>query len=229
MSMHAVIFEANDVLWDDRIYYEQARSRFRTALVMEGFKAEEIDMALTRAELDLPVPSGFSLTGFSQSLTQAYRHISEANRRSLNASVLRELRDITLDLVRHPVVPREGTLDTLSELSERGFHLVLLAQGDGDPIISKINQSGLRDWFNHILLVPEIGQAVLVGLLQRYGMKPAEAHLVTWIHGMVLRPALALNIGVIVIGENRNVPDDLVSAPIIYMPKITGLLDYKDL
>jgi putative hydrolase of the HAD superfamily len=229
MSMRALIFEANDVLWDDRIYYDRARARFRMALVMEGYKAEEIDMALTRAELDLPVPSSSNPTGFSQSLTQAYRHICAANKRALNPSVLRELRDITQDVIKHPVVPREGTLETLSELSERGFHLVLLAQGEGDPIISKINQSGLRDWFNHLLLVPEIGQAVLVGLLQRYGMKPPEAHLITWIHGIVLRPALALNIGVIVIGENRDVPDDMVNAPIKYIPKIAALLDIEGL
>ncbi|HEU0003653.1 MAG TPA: HAD family hydrolase [Ktedonobacteraceae bacterium] len=182
MRYHLLI-DADDTLWENNIYFEQAIHAFITFLNHSRLTPEEVRAVLDDVERLM----GYGSVNFTRSLVETYRRLAE---RDLQDEDVRQVRRFGEEIRSLPLQLLNGVKETLDYLSPR-HDLILLTKGDLEEQKLKVERSGIEGYFRQVEIVQEKDVATYHRVVAELRVNPQQ----TWMVGNSPRsdinPALA--------------------------------------
>lgn len=142
-----LLMDADDTLWENNIFYEQAIEAFFTLLAHVRFSREELRSMLDGIERRM----GYGSANFTRSLVELYQRVTETD---ILAEDLEHIRRLGASVANYPIQIMAGVTETLDYLTGR-HDLFLVTKGDIHEQQGKIERSGIRDYFRRTLIVEE--------------------------------------------------------------------------
>jgi putative hydrolase of the HAD superfamily len=146
-----LIFDADDTLWENNVYFEQAFDQFCDYLNHSSLKPAEIRDILDEIEIRNNKIHGYGAVNFGRNLSQCYLRLAE---RAVEEHDLHRVTAIAHQILAQGIELMNGVAETLPFLAER-HELTLCTKGDPDEQNRKIDISGLRPLFAHCAVVKE--------------------------------------------------------------------------
>jgi len=190
MGYHLLI-DADDTLWENNIYFEQAIHAFITFLDHSRLTPEEVRAVLDDVERLM----GYGSANFTRSLVETYRRLAE---KDLQDEDVQQVRRFGEQIRSHPLQLLDGVKETLDYLSPR-HDLVLLTKGDVEEQKLKVERSGIEGYFRQVEIVQEKDVATYHRVVEELRVNPQR----TWMIGNSPRsdinPALAAGLNAVYI------------------------------
>lgn len=190
MQYHLFI-DADDTLWENNIYFEQAIHAFITFLDHSRLSREEVRAVLDEVERLM----GYGSANFTKSLVETYRRLAEKDFRDED---IQQVRLFGEQIRSHPLQLLDGVKETLNYLSPR-HDLVLLTKGDIEEQKLKVERSGIEAFFRQVVIVPEKDVTTYHRVIGEVQVDPQR----TWMVGNSPRsdinPALAAGLNAVYI------------------------------
>src|ERR1039458_887807 len=139
MRQH-LIFDADDTLWENNIYFEQAFAQFCDYLNHSTLQPDEIRSVLDEIEIVNNGIHGYGAVNFGRNLSQCYLKLAE---RAVDEHDLARIRAFAHQILYEEVQLMEGVAETLPLLAEQ-HELTLFTKGEPTGQNRKIDLSGLR-------------------------------------------------------------------------------------
>jgi|SRR5450755_1026438 len=117
-----LLIDADDTLWENNIYFEQATHAFITFLNHSHLSPTEVRVVLNEVERLM----GYGAINYTNSLLETYRRLAENDVRE---EELQQVRLFGEQVRSHPLQLIDGVQETLVYLSAR-HTLTLLTKGD---------------------------------------------------------------------------------------------------
>jgi putative hydrolase of the HAD superfamily len=194
-----LIIDADDTLWENNIYFEQAFDDFIDFLNHSKYTAEEIRAILDEIELANIRVHGYGAQNFGRNLCQCYERLVE---RALQPGDLDRITAFAAKIMEQPIEIIYGVPETLEYLASR-HDLTLFTKGHSEEQKLKIDRSGLGVWFGHTAIVREKDSPAYSGLVRERELDPSR----TWMIGNSpksdINPALAAGINAVFVPHDR--------------------------
>ncbi len=168
MRQHLLI-DADDTLWENNIYFEQAIHAFITFLNHSQLTAEE--------------------------LLETYRRLAE---KDLQDEDILQVRHFGEQIRSYPLQLLEGVIETLDYLSPR-YSLVLLTKGDVEEQKLKVERSGIEESFRQVVIVQEKDVATYHRVAKELQVVPKQTWMVGNSPRSDINPALAAGLNAVYI------------------------------
>jgi putative hydrolase of the HAD superfamily len=146
-----LILDADDTLWENNIFFEEAFQRFCDYLAHSRLSPAEIRQALDAIEIENNKIHGYGTLNFARNLCQCFGELVE---RTWTEEHLREVTAIAHAIFDSPMCLMEGVKETLPVLAEK-HELTLFTKGQIEEQTEKIERSGLKPFFSHYAIVKE--------------------------------------------------------------------------
>jgi putative hydrolase of the HAD superfamily len=170
-----LIFDADDTLWENNIYFERAFEEFVAFLAHSTLSPREVRDVLDEIERVNSRIHGYGSLNFGRNLRECYRHLAEREIRDEDLATVMSFAERILEC---PLQIFRGVPETLEYLAAR-HDLTLLTKGHPDEQKLKIDRSGLARYFSHTAIVKEKDAAAYRALVAGRSMDPA----LTWMIG----------------------------------------------
>ena len=198
MRQH-LIFDADDTLWENNIYFEQAFDDFCAYLNHSSMSPAEVRAVLDEIETVNAKLHGYGSKNFARNLALCFQHLAE---RDISDRDLAAVKDFAYAILDRPVELIDGVASTLAELSRR-HELTIFTKGDQDEQRLKIDRSGLAQFFEHTAVVKEKNLEAYTALATARRFEPAK----TWMIGNSpksdINPALNAGLNAVFIPHAR--------------------------
>jgi len=155
-----LIFDADDTLWENNIYFEDAFDRFFDFLGHSSLNPDQVRAALDEIEIVNNKIHGYGAKNFARNLAQCYRHLCE---RGIAEEDVQQVMGFAEEILHAPVELIPGVEETLALLGQV-HELTLFTKGHPEEQHSKIDRSGLRSYFDHCAVVKEKNAAAYLAL-----------------------------------------------------------------
>ena len=146
-----LIFDADDTLWENNIYFEQAFDEFCAYLNHSSLTPDEIRGILDDIERENNKIHGYGAVNFGRNLSQCYLHLAE---RAVEEHDLKRVSAFALQILTQEIELMDGVAETLPFLAEK-HELTMFTKGEPAEQNRKIDLSGLRPLFAHCEIVKE--------------------------------------------------------------------------
>ncbi|GAC1655996.1 MAG: HAD family hydrolase [Ktedonobacteraceae bacterium] len=190
MRQHLLI-DADDTLWENNIYFEQATHDFITFLNHSHLSHADVQTVIDEAERLM----GYGSVNFTKSLVETYRRLAE---KDIHDEDIQQVRRFGEQIRSHPIQFLDGVSETLDYLSAH-HELFLLTKGDLEEQLFKVEQSGVERLFKQVLVVQEKDVNTYQRMLSQLQLNSKE----TWMIGNSPRsdinPALAAGLNAVYI------------------------------
>ena len=190
MRYHLLI-DADDTLWENNIYFEQAIHAFITFLDHSRLSREEVRAVLDEVERLM----GYGSANFTKSLVETYRRLAE---KDLQEEDLEQVRRLGEQIHSQPLQLLEGVRETLEYLSPR-HDLVLLTKGDIEEQKLKVERSGIEAFFRQVVIVLEKDIATYQHVISKVGIDRQQSWMVGNSPRSDINPALAAGLNAVYI------------------------------
>jgi putative hydrolase of the HAD superfamily len=163
-----IAFDADDTLWPNQPHFDHVEAQLLQILAhyadTDTINARLYDVQ--RANMQL---FGYGAKSFMLSMIETTIQLSGG---AVVGSEIQRILDLGKDLLRFAIEPLPDVVDVLTELKQRGHHLIILTKGDLFDQESKIARSGLGDFFDHVEIVSEKDEPTYRRLFARLGATP---------------------------------------------------------
>ncbi len=199
MIRQHLIFDADDTLWENNIYFEAAFDRFCAYLAHSSLSPEAIRAVLDDIEIANAKIHGYGSRNFGRNLAACYQKLSEHH---ISETDLAKVKEFAHAILEQPIELLPGVAQTVEELSSR-HELTIFTKGDPDEQRIKIDRSGIAEHFAHAAIVKEKNQTAYCALAEERGLHPAR----TWMIGNSpksdINPALAAGLNAVYVPHPR--------------------------
>jgi putative hydrolase of the HAD superfamily len=189
MPQHLLI-DADDTLWENNIYFERATHDFIAFLNHSQLSHEQVQVIIDEAER---TGFGYGSASYTKVLVQVYRQLAEGE---IQDEDIAQVQRFGEGIRAHPIELLEGVRETLEYLSPR-HTLLLLTKGDVDEQQFKVDQSGVKDFFEQVIVVNEKNVATYHHVRDQLALDPSS----TWMIGNSPRsdinPAMAAGLNAV--------------------------------
>ncbi len=199
MSQRWILIDADDTLWENNVYFEEAFQEFVEFLGHSRLTGEEIRDLLDEIETENIKVNGYGSRNFGHNLQQCFRLLAE---RPVTDDDLEEALMIALRILDKPIHVMEGVESTLAYLAER-YHLTLFSKGCPDEQQTKLNRSGLERFFDGCRIVKEKHVASYRDVVEEHRMEADRAWMVGNSPKSDINPALAAGLGAVLVPHAR--------------------------
>ncbi len=151
MDRQNLIFDADDTLWENNIYFEEAFEQFCEYLAHTSMTPDQVRGVLDEIEIANAKVNGYGSKNFAENLARCFEHLTE---RDISERDLRVVKEFAYEILSKPLELIPGVAETLPVLAER-HHLTIFTKGDHDEQQFKIDSSGLARYFNGAGIVKE--------------------------------------------------------------------------
>src|SRR5260370_22509481 len=117
MQQQHLLIDADDTLWENNIYFEQAIRQFMLFLDHSSLSPIEVRAVLNEAEHNM----GYGSANFTRSLLETYRRLAE---RVVSVEDLAQVRRFGEAIITHPMEVMADVLETMAFLAPP-HHLLL--------------------------------------------------------------------------------------------------------
>jgi len=223
----SLIFDADDTLWENNIYFEEAFDRFCEYLNHSSLTPQQVRAVLDEIEAANAKIHGYGSKNFALNLQQCLRHLAE---RQVGEADLQTVDEFAHAILRKPMELIEGVAETVAKLSER-HTLTIFTKGDKDEQQIKVDRSGLGKYFRHAEIVKEKNREAYLKLAEDQGFD----HQHTWMIGNSpksdINPALAAGLNAVYVPHARTWSLEKEEVPeghprLLRVGKISELLEY---
>ncbi len=146
-----LLFDADDTLWENNIYFERVIGHFLDRLAHSSLSRTAIRGQLNAIERQQIARLGYGVRSFARALEEAYRQLAEKPPSAEDISIITAL---ALQIEQEPVQLLPDVARTLAALSRR-HRMILVTKGDYAEQTSKLERSGLREFFEQCHIVGE--------------------------------------------------------------------------
>ncbi len=190
-----LLFDADDTLWENNIYFERAITSFISYLDHRVHTPQQVRECLNHVERATIDAMGYGLASFRQSLINCFEQLTDApvtpEKHERIVSFAHSIADQEIELL-------PGVQETLPQLANR-HRCILVTKGNPDEQTDKLSRSGLQDFFVSVEVLPEKHEAAYRSLSANHACEAAT----TWMIGNSPRsdinPALAAGLHAIFI------------------------------
>jgi putative hydrolase of the HAD superfamily len=169
-----LLIDADDTLWENNIYFEQAIAAFIGYLNHHAYTPAEVRDALNAVERETIL-----VTCFERLSTEP---VTEEKRQQV-AGFARTIGEQEIELL-------PGVAETLAELGVR-HRLILMTKGDHAEQADKLARSGLAPLFNAVEIVAEKDPATYRAVIERHELAPHTSWMIGNSPKSDINPALA--------------------------------------
>lgn len=174
-DVKAIVFDADDTLWDNQSYYDKAEDVFTKELGEYG-TAEELSAELFRTEsANMPV-LGYGAKAVCISMMETALKVSGCK---VPGERLSRILSCVKSLLSLPSTPLPGVAETLDALDRAGrYRLILMTKGDMLDQQNKIMRSGLGKYFCRVVIVSGKGTKEYLDICDVEHVAPSEVAVV---------------------------------------------------
>lgn len=194
-----LLIDADDTLWENNIYFEEAFEQFVVFLEHSTLSAGEIRSILDEIELASSKVHGYGSLNFGRNLQECYRRLAD---RTIRPEDLETVKGFALRILEQPIELMEGVPETLEYLASR-HDLTICTKGHVEEQKLKIDRSGLGVWFGHTAIVKEKDCESYQRLVSERGLDLAT----TWMIGNSpksdINPALEAGLNAVFVPHER--------------------------
>jgi putative hydrolase of the HAD superfamily len=173
--MSWLVFDADDTLWENNIYFERAFDDFCSFLDHSQLTPAQVREVLNEIELVNAKLHGYGSKNFGRNMQQAFQHLAE---RKIRADDLDHVMSLAERILEQPLEVIDGVEETLAELARR-HELTLFTKGHPEEQRMKVDRSGLGGYFAHAAIVKEKDAPAYLRLIEERGFDPRQ----TWMIG----------------------------------------------
>ena len=199
MTRQYLVIDADDTLWENNIYFEQAFDEFVLFLDHSTLAPAEVRAILDEIELANNQVHGYGSLNFGRNLHECYRRLCE---RHIAEADLRQVVEIAERIMEQPIEIIDGVEETLGYLRQR-HDLTLFTKGHAEEQKLKVDRSGLGVYFGHTAIVKEKDAAAYRRLVEERGWDAQR----TWMVGNSpksdINPALTAGINAVFVPHDR--------------------------
>ena len=199
MTKQHLIFDADDTLWENNIYFERAFDEFCAYLGHSSLTPDEIRSILDEIEIANNRIHGYGALNFGRNLSQCYLRLAE---RAVDEHDLTRVKAMAYRILEQGIDLMPGVAETLPFLAE-SHELTLFTKGHPDEQNRKIDLSGLRPLFAHCEVVKEKNRDAYLRLAEVRGFDRQH----TWMIGNSpksdINPALAAGLRAVFVPHER--------------------------
>jgi putative hydrolase of the HAD superfamily len=190
-----LLFDADDTLWENNIYFERAITSFIAYLNHREFSADQVREHLNHVEHQTIKKHGYGLKSFHKSLIACFEQLTDKpvtpEKHDRIVSFANSISDQEIELL-------PGVADTLPYLA-KNHRCIMVTKGDLAEQTDKLKRSGISKHFKEVEVLPEKHEAAYRSLSKHHGCDAAT----TWMIGNSpksdINPALAAGLHAIFI------------------------------
>jgi putative hydrolase of the HAD superfamily len=197
--MVTLIFDADDTLWENNIYFERAFDRFVDFLDHSHLTHAQIRDVLNEIELVNAKIHGYGSLNFGRNLQQAYQHLAQ---RAISPDDLNRVMAFAEEILEQPIELIDGVQQTLATLKERN-RLGLFTKGHPEEQRMKVERSGLSHYFDHAGIVKEKDAAAYAKLVDDQSLDKKSSWMIGNSPKSDINPALEIGLGAILVPHAR--------------------------
>ena len=194
-----LLIDADDTLWENNIYFEDAFQQFVDFLDHSSMTAAGIRAVLDEIEIANIKIHGYGAANFARNLAQCYRRLAE---RDIRDDDLRTAMSFAERILDCPMQLIAGVAETLEYLASR-HELTLFTKGHPEEQKLKIGRSGLGAYFSHTAIVKEKDEEAYATLARERQLNAQR----TWMVGNSpksdINPALAAGLNAVYVPHPR--------------------------
>lgn len=169
MTIKIIAFDADDTLWHNEHYFQEAERKF-CELLEDYLPQHTVQRELLQTEIKNISLYGYGVKAFMLSMVETAIRITD---RTIKMEVIEKMIDIGKDLLEKPVELMTGVEDVLKSLKLK-YKLVLATKGDLLDQERKLKKSGLLNYFHHIEIMSEKKEPDFEKLIKHLDVKPSE-------------------------------------------------------
>lgn len=145
MNPKIIAFDADDTLWHNEPYFDEAQERFCQLFQDYASSQEILGLILNHQVKNLPL-YGFGIKAFTLSMIESALQLTN---HQISGKGIEKIIAIGKDLLQKPVELLPNVEDVLKELKGK-YKLVVATKGDLKDQHRKLHDSGIGHYFHHI-------------------------------------------------------------------------------
>jgi putative hydrolase of the HAD superfamily len=169
MNPKIIAFDADDTLWHNEPYFDEAQAKFCELFADYASKQEILQLILSHQVKNLPL-YGFGIKAFTLSMIDA---ALELTNHQISGQGIQKIIDIGRDLLQKPVELLPEVEDVLKQLKGK-YKLVVATKGDLKDQHRKLHDSGIGHYFHHIEVMSDKKELDYEKMLLRLDIKPED-------------------------------------------------------
>ncbi len=169
MTPKTIAFDADDTLWHNEPYFDEAQERFCELFSGFASKQELLTLILNHQVKNLPL-YGFGIKAFTLSMIESALDLTN---HQLNGQVVDKIIQIGKDLLQKPVELLPNVEDVLQQLKGK-YKLVVATKGDLKDQHRKLHDSGIGHYFHHIEVMSDKKELDYQKMLGRLDCLPED-------------------------------------------------------
>ena len=169
MTQKTIAFDADDTLWHNEPYFDEAQAKFCELFQDFASKQEILQTILNHQVRNLPL-YGFGIKAFTLSMIES---ALELTNHQINGSVIEKIVAIGKDLLQKPVELLPNVTEVLEQLKGK-YKLVVATKGDLKDQHRKLHDSGLGPYFHHIEVMSDKTDLDYTKMLHRLECQPQD-------------------------------------------------------
>ncbi|WP_396166004.1 HAD family hydrolase [Flavobacterium sp.] len=145
MNPKIIAFDADDTLWHNEPYFDEAQERFCVLFQDYASSQEILGLILNHQIKNLPL-YGFGIKAFTLSMIES---ALELTNHQISGKGIEQILAIGKDLLQKPVELLPNITEVLEQLQGK-YKLVVATKGDLKDQLRKLHDSGIGAYFHHI-------------------------------------------------------------------------------
>lgn len=166
-SIKTIAFDADDTLWVNEPYFQEAEKQF-CALLENYLPQHSVSQELFKTEMKNLHLYGYGVKGFVLCMIETASRISN---RTVSLELIDKIIAIGQELLQKPVELLQGVSETLEQLNGK-YRLIVATKGDLLDQERKVRNSGLEGYFHHIEIMSDKKVSDYQKLLKHLDCKP---------------------------------------------------------
>src|SRR5215472_14451203 len=192
----ALLIDADDTLWENNIYFEQAIADFMLFLNHQVMTHEEVRLVINEVERETILERGYGYHSFAHSLVKTFERLST---QPVTSDLHQTIWNFAHRISQLPIQLIDGVPETLNYLSSRRHQLILVTKGNITEQSGKVERSGLKEYFAAVEIVVEKNAFTYREMVRKYQL----ARHSTWMVGNSpksdINPAMAAGINAVLV------------------------------
>ena len=195
MPRETLLIDADDTLWENNVFFEEAIDVVLALAGPLGYSREYARHILNETELRNIRQHGYGVRSFARSLEETYVKLAG---NLAQRSAIEEIRGAIVKLEQTPPQMLDGVAETLAYLAAR-HRLILFSKGEAAEQAAKVERSGVQTHFDAIEIVAEKDVPAYLGIVNKHHVVKSRGWMVGNSPHSDINPALEAGLNAVFI------------------------------
>ena len=222
-----LLIDADDTLWENNIYFEQATEGFIDYLDHSTLDREQVRAAIDEIEIANAAVHGYGSRSFAKNLIHCYQHLAE---REIGEEDLATILGFGEMILAQEIRLIDGVEETLEQLASR-HRLIMFTKGHEEEQQMKIDRSGIDTHFFEAVIVAEKNEQAYRAVSERLAFDPGMSWMVGNSPKSDINPARRAGMGAVFIPHDmtwrlEHQEIEQAEPPLLVLERFRQLVEY---